>query len=68
MVGVFGRFLAPKTILGARERFLVFMVIIKNLFTSILEMGVLFHYGLIIGISWAPWWNSLGIGLLLILA
>jgi hypothetical protein len=58
----------PETILGAGERFLVFVVLFENLSTFVLEMGILFHYGLIIGIRWAPWWSSLGIGLLLILA
>jgi len=58
----------PETILGVGERFLVFVVLFKNLSTFVLEMGILFHYGLIIGIRWASWWRSLGIGLLLILA
>jgi hypothetical protein len=43
-----------KIVLGARERFLVFVVMLKNLSTSVLEIGILFHYGLIIGILWAP--------------
>jgi len=34
----------------------------------VLEIGVLFHYGLIIGILWAPWLRFLGTGLSWILA
>ena len=40
----------------------------KILSTFMLEMGVIFLYGLIIDIRWATWWSYLRIGLLLILA
>jgi len=68
VVGVFGRFLALETLHGAGERFSIFVVWFGNLSTFMLEMGVLFLYGLIIGIRWAAWWSSLRVGLLLILA
>jgi hypothetical protein len=57
-----------KIVLGAGERFLVFIMMLKNLSTSVLEIGVLFHYGLIIDILWAPWLRFLGTGLSWILA
>jgi hypothetical protein len=53
---------------GVGERFSVCVGWFRNLSTSVLEIGVLFLYDLIIGIRWALWWSSLGIGLLLILA
>jgi hypothetical protein len=46
-VGVFGRFLALEIVHGAGERFSVYVVWFRNLSTSVLEMGVLFLYGLI---------------------
>jgi len=44
---VFGRFLALEIVHGAGERFSVYVVWFRNLSTSVLEMGVLFLYGLI---------------------